>query len=117
MAPFHVQDSEVAFWTGRHLSPSAVNGSMEIDDVCDLIRLNALPELDPWDLADITPGPQPRPEGRGDLAKDRRRGNDRAPGLAQKGHHPAFALRGSSRMPRRGSASWFVWPGAWARNT
>ena len=53
----------------------------------------ALPELDPRNPSGVAPGPQPRPERRRDLAKHRRRGNDRAPGLAQKSHHPALALQ------------------------
>ena len=39
-ATFYVQDTEMAFYTGRHLSRPAFRGSIEVDDLCALIRLN-----------------------------------------------------------------------------
>ena len=39
-ATFHVQDREMAFYTGRHASRSAFRHSVEVDDVCALVRLN-----------------------------------------------------------------------------
>lgn len=39
-ATFYVQDSEMAFYTGRHASLPAFRHSIEVDDVCALIRLN-----------------------------------------------------------------------------
>jgi glyoxylase-like metal-dependent hydrolase (beta-lactamase superfamily II) len=39
-ATFYVQDTEVAFYTGRHASAGAFRHSVEVDDLCALIRLN-----------------------------------------------------------------------------
>ena len=39
-ATFYVQDSEMAFYTGRNASLPAFRHSVEVDDVCALIRLN-----------------------------------------------------------------------------
>ncbi len=39
-ATFYVQDAEVAFYTGRHASMPAFRRSIEVDDVCALVRLN-----------------------------------------------------------------------------
>jgi glyoxylase-like metal-dependent hydrolase (beta-lactamase superfamily II) len=39
-ATFHVQDTEMAFYTGRHASAPAFRHSIEVDDVCALVRLN-----------------------------------------------------------------------------
>jgi len=39
-ATFYVQDSEMAFYTGRHAALPAFRHSVEVDDVCALIRLN-----------------------------------------------------------------------------
>jgi glyoxylase-like metal-dependent hydrolase (beta-lactamase superfamily II) len=39
-ATFYVQDSEMAFCTGRHASQGAFRHSIEVDDVCALVRLN-----------------------------------------------------------------------------
>jgi glyoxylase-like metal-dependent hydrolase (beta-lactamase superfamily II) len=39
-ATFYVQDSEMAFYTGRHASRGAFRHSIEVEDVCALIRLN-----------------------------------------------------------------------------
>jgi glyoxylase-like metal-dependent hydrolase (beta-lactamase superfamily II) len=39
-ATFYVQDSEVAFYTGRNASLPTFRHSVEVDDVCALIRLN-----------------------------------------------------------------------------
>jgi glyoxylase-like metal-dependent hydrolase (beta-lactamase superfamily II) len=39
-ATFYVQDAEMAFYTGRHASHPAFRHSIEVDDVCALIRLN-----------------------------------------------------------------------------
>lgn len=39
-ATFHVQDAEMAFYTGRHASRAAFRHSIEVDDVCALVRLN-----------------------------------------------------------------------------
>jgi glyoxylase-like metal-dependent hydrolase (beta-lactamase superfamily II) len=39
-ATFYVQDSEMAFYTGRHASQGAFRHSIEVDDVCALVRLN-----------------------------------------------------------------------------
>ena len=39
-ATFHVQDTEMAFFTGRHASRPAFRRSVEVDDVCALVRLN-----------------------------------------------------------------------------
>ena len=39
-ATFYVQDTEVAFYTGRHASQAAFRGSIEVEDLCALIRLN-----------------------------------------------------------------------------
>src|ERR671919_2527003 len=48
----------------------------------------ALPELNPRDVPGITPGPQSFPEGRRDLVKDFRRGNDGAPAWRKKATTP-----------------------------
>lgn len=39
-ATFYVQDAEMAFYTGRHASLGAFRHSVEVDDVCALVRLN-----------------------------------------------------------------------------
>jgi glyoxylase-like metal-dependent hydrolase (beta-lactamase superfamily II) len=39
-ATFHVQDREMAFYTGRHASRAAFRRSVEVEDVCALVRLN-----------------------------------------------------------------------------
>ena len=39
-ATFYVQDSEMAFYTGRHAALPAFRHSVEVDDMCALIRLN-----------------------------------------------------------------------------
>ena len=39
-ATFYVQDTEMAFYTGRHASQGAFRHSIEVDDVCALVRLN-----------------------------------------------------------------------------
>jgi len=39
-ATFYVQDSEMAFYTGRNASMPAFRHSVEVDDVCALVRLN-----------------------------------------------------------------------------
>jgi len=39
-ATFYVQDSEMAFYTGRNAALPAFRHSVEVDDVCALIRLN-----------------------------------------------------------------------------
>jgi glyoxylase-like metal-dependent hydrolase (beta-lactamase superfamily II) len=39
-ATFYVQDSEMAFYTGRNASRGAFRRSVEVDDVCALVRLN-----------------------------------------------------------------------------
>ena len=39
-ATFHVQDTEVNFYTGRHAGLPAFRHSVEVDDICALIRLN-----------------------------------------------------------------------------
>lgn len=39
-ATFYVQDAEMEFYTGRHASPEAFRKSIEVDDVCALVRLN-----------------------------------------------------------------------------
>ncbi|HVQ77973.1 MAG TPA: N-acyl homoserine lactonase family protein [Candidatus Binatia bacterium] len=39
-ATFYVQDAEMAFYTGRHASRPAFRHSIEVDDMCALIRLN-----------------------------------------------------------------------------
>lgn len=39
-ATFHVQDAEMAFATGRHAGRGAFRRSVEVDDVCALVRLN-----------------------------------------------------------------------------
>lgn len=39
-ATFHVQDTEMAFYTGRHVSREAFRRSIEPDDVAALVRLN-----------------------------------------------------------------------------
>jgi glyoxylase-like metal-dependent hydrolase (beta-lactamase superfamily II) len=39
-ATFYVQDAEMAFFTGRHAGLPAFRHSVEVDDVCALVRLN-----------------------------------------------------------------------------
>lgn len=39
-ATFHVQDAEMAFYTGRHAARPAFRHSIEPEDVCALVRLN-----------------------------------------------------------------------------
>ncbi|MCI0547473.1 MAG: N-acyl homoserine lactonase family protein [Candidatus Rokubacteria bacterium] len=39
-ATFHVQDAEMAFYTGRHAAQPVFRRSVEPDDVCALVRLN-----------------------------------------------------------------------------
>ena len=39
-ATFHVQDAEMAFYTGRSAALPAFRRSIEVDDVCALVRLN-----------------------------------------------------------------------------
>jgi glyoxylase-like metal-dependent hydrolase (beta-lactamase superfamily II) len=39
-ATFYVQDAEMAFYTGRHAGLPAFRHSVEVDDVCALVRLN-----------------------------------------------------------------------------
>jgi len=39
-ATFHVQDTEMNFYTGRHAGRPAFRHSIEVDDVCALVRLN-----------------------------------------------------------------------------
>jgi glyoxylase-like metal-dependent hydrolase (beta-lactamase superfamily II) len=39
-ATFHVQDSEMQFWTGRHARQSAFSRSLEPDDVLAFVRYN-----------------------------------------------------------------------------
>jgi glyoxylase-like metal-dependent hydrolase (beta-lactamase superfamily II) len=39
-ATFHVQDAEMAFYTGRHAAMPAFRRSVEVDDVAALVRLN-----------------------------------------------------------------------------
>jgi glyoxylase-like metal-dependent hydrolase (beta-lactamase superfamily II) len=39
-ATFSVQDAEMAFDTGRHASEGAFRDSVEVDDICALVRLN-----------------------------------------------------------------------------
>ncbi len=39
-ATFYVQDAEMAFYTGRHAAMPAFRHSVEVDDVCALVRLN-----------------------------------------------------------------------------
>jgi glyoxylase-like metal-dependent hydrolase (beta-lactamase superfamily II) len=39
-ATFHVQDEEMRFWTGRHGGRPAFRHSLEVDDLCAMIRLN-----------------------------------------------------------------------------
>ena len=39
-ATFYVQDAEMAFYTGRHASQGAFRHSIEVDDICALVRLN-----------------------------------------------------------------------------
>jgi glyoxylase-like metal-dependent hydrolase (beta-lactamase superfamily II) len=39
-ATFHVQDREMAFYTGRHAARKAFRHSVEVEDVCALVRLN-----------------------------------------------------------------------------
>jgi glyoxylase-like metal-dependent hydrolase (beta-lactamase superfamily II) len=37
---FYLQDAEMAFYTGRHAGQPAFRSSIEVDDVCALVRLN-----------------------------------------------------------------------------
>ncbi len=39
-ATFYLQDAEMAFYTGRHAAMPAFRHSIEVDDVCALVRLN-----------------------------------------------------------------------------
>jgi glyoxylase-like metal-dependent hydrolase (beta-lactamase superfamily II) len=39
-ATFYVQDTEMAFYTGRHVSHGAFRHSVEVEDMCALVRLN-----------------------------------------------------------------------------
>jgi glyoxylase-like metal-dependent hydrolase (beta-lactamase superfamily II) len=39
-ATFHVQDAEMGFYTGRHAAAPAFRHSIEVEDVCALVRLN-----------------------------------------------------------------------------
>ena len=39
-ATFHVQDEEMRFWTGRYAARPAFAHSLEVDDLCAMIRLN-----------------------------------------------------------------------------
>lgn len=39
-ATFYMQDSEMAFYTGRNASLGAFRHSVEVDDVCAMVRLN-----------------------------------------------------------------------------
>lgn len=39
-ATFHVQDTEMAFYTGRHAGRDAFRHSIEVEDVCAMVRLN-----------------------------------------------------------------------------
>jgi glyoxylase-like metal-dependent hydrolase (beta-lactamase superfamily II) len=39
-ATFYLQDREMAFYTGRHAGQPAFRSSIEVDDVCALVRLN-----------------------------------------------------------------------------
>ena len=39
-ATFYVQDAEMAFYTGRNVSLGAFRRSVEVEDICALIRLN-----------------------------------------------------------------------------
>ncbi len=56
-ATFYVQDSEMAFYTGRHASLGAFRHSIEVDDLCALIRLNYEGRLSFVDGArEIVPG-------------------------------------------------------------
>ncbi len=56
-ATFYVQDSEMAFYTGRNASLGAFRHSIEVDDVCALIRLNYEGRLSFVDGArEIVPG-------------------------------------------------------------
>jgi glyoxylase-like metal-dependent hydrolase (beta-lactamase superfamily II) len=56
-ATFHVQDAEMAFYTGRHASRPAFRHSIEVDDVCALVRLNYEGRLRFVEgAADVVPG-------------------------------------------------------------
>jgi glyoxylase-like metal-dependent hydrolase (beta-lactamase superfamily II) len=56
-ATFYMQDREMAFYTGRHASRGAFRHSVEVDDVCALVRLNYEGRLRFVDGdADILPG-------------------------------------------------------------
>lgn len=39
-ATYYVQDDEMAFWTGRYVKYEHFRGAMEVEDVCELVRLN-----------------------------------------------------------------------------
>ncbi|HEX3761369.1 MAG TPA: N-acyl homoserine lactonase family protein [Kofleriaceae bacterium] len=39
-ATFHVQDAEMAFYTGRNASLPSFRSAVEVDDICALVRLN-----------------------------------------------------------------------------
>jgi glyoxylase-like metal-dependent hydrolase (beta-lactamase superfamily II) len=39
-ATWYVQDDEVAFWTGRYVKYQHFRSAMEVEDVCEFIRLN-----------------------------------------------------------------------------
>lgn len=39
-ATFHVQDAEVGFYTGRFAARPVFRHAVEVDDICDLVRLN-----------------------------------------------------------------------------
>jgi glyoxylase-like metal-dependent hydrolase (beta-lactamase superfamily II) len=56
-ATFHVQDAEMAFYTGRHAGRPAFRSSIEVDDLCALVRLNYDGRLHFVDgAAEILPG-------------------------------------------------------------
>ncbi len=56
-ATFYVQDSEMAFYTGRNASLGAFRHSIEVDDLCAMIRLNYEGRLSFVDGArEIVPG-------------------------------------------------------------
>ena len=39
-AKFHVQEDELAFWTGRHASKKYFNTAIDVEDVCAMVRYN-----------------------------------------------------------------------------
>jgi glyoxylase-like metal-dependent hydrolase (beta-lactamase superfamily II) len=39
-AKFHVQEDELAFWTGRHVKKKYFNKAIEVEDVCAMVRYN-----------------------------------------------------------------------------